>query len=209
MLHTESVPSGVIPVLKRLMSLPVLQEHTLVGGTALALKYGHRLSVDIDMFSPRSFDHGAVISALKSEFGKALVVEPANNPNWALFCFIEDIKVDLVPYDHRSLEPHTVEEGIRLCAIADIGAMKIQAILSRGKKKDFWDLHELLQHHTLTQLIEWHEAKFPDQLYAIFTPKALIYFTDADKSETPICRKGLKWEDIKANIERVVRNYLS
>lgn len=209
MLHTESVPPGVIPVLKRLMALPALQDHTLVGGTALALRYGHRLSVDIDMFSPGPFDHQQVITALKQEFGKALVVEPTNNPDWALFCFIEDVKVDLVPYPHRSLAPFTVEDGIRLSAIADISAMKIQAILSRGVRKDFWDLHELLQHHSLEQLIAWHEAKFPDQMYAITTPKALIYFTDAEKSESPVCRKGLSWEDIKLNIERVVRDYLS
>jgi hypothetical protein len=37
--------------------------------------------------------------------------------------------------------------------------MKIQAILGRGKKKDFWDLFELLQHYSLQQIIDWHKQK--------------------------------------------------
>jgi hypothetical protein len=91
---------------------------------------------------------------------------------------------------------------------ADIAAMKIQAILGRGKKKDFWDLHELLKHFSLQQIIDWHKQKFPNQMLAISIPHAITYFVDADESETPVSFKKQTWESVKKDISRVVSNYL-
>jgi Nucleotidyl transferase AbiEii toxin, Type IV TA system len=91
---------------------------------------------------------------------------------------------------------------------ADIAAMKIQALLGRGQKKDFWDLHELLRHYQLQQLIDWHKKKYPSQMFAISIPNAISYFVDAEKSETPVSCKGQTWELIKKDISRVVSDYL-
>ena len=86
--------------------------------------------------------------------------------------------------------------------------MKIQAILGRGKKKDFWDLYELLQHHPLYQIIEWHKLKYPSQMLAISIPNAISYFVDADESETPNSFKNQNWEGVKKGIQKAVSNYL-
>jgi len=91
---------------------------------------------------------------------------------------------------------------------ADISVMKIQAILGRAQKKDFWDLHELLQHYSLQQIMDWHKQKYPNQMLAISIPHAITYFTDADESETPLSFKGQTWENVKKDIQRVVRDYL-
>lgn len=99
-------------------------------------------------------------------------------------------------------------EGIRMYHDADIAAMKIQAILGRGKKKDFWDLHELLKHYSLQQIIDWHKMKFPSQMLAISIPHAITYFVDADESETPVSFKGQTWEQIKKSISQTVSDYL-
>ena len=50
MLQTQAIEPGTFSVLKKLMDLPSLQDFCLVGGTALSLKYGHRISIDIDLF---------------------------------------------------------------------------------------------------------------------------------------------------------------
>ena len=92
---------------------------------------------------------------------------------------------------------------------ADISAMKIQAILGRAQKKDFWDLHELLQHYTLQQIMDWHKQKYPSQMLAISIPNAITYFTEADQSDTPVSFKGQTWEKVKDDIKKVVRDYLS
>ncbi len=92
---------------------------------------------------------------------------------------------------------------------ADIAAMKIQAILGRGKKKDFWDLYELLQHFSLQQIMDWHKQKYPSQMLAISIPHAITYFVDAEESEPPISFKNQSWEGVKKGIQQVVREYLS
>ena len=67
--------------------------------------------------------------------------------------------------------------------------MKIQAILGRAQKKDFWDLYELLRHYSLQQLIDWHKQKYPSQMLAISIPHALTYFAEADESDDPVSYK--------------------
>ena len=91
----------------------------------------------------------------------------------------------------------------------DIGAMKIQAILGRGRKKDFRDLYELLKHYPLEQLIKWHKQKYPTQMLAISIPNAITYFADADETEAPVSFKNQTWETVKKGIQQAVRDYLS
>jgi len=99
-------------------------------------------------------------------------------------------------------------DNIRMYSSADISAMKIQAILGSPKKKDFWDLHELLQHYTLQQLIDWHKQKYPSQMLAISIPNAITYFAEAEDSETPVSFKGQTWDQIKKGISKSVSDYL-
>jgi hypothetical protein len=87
--------------------------------------------------------------------------------------------------------------------------MKIQAMLGRGRKKDFWDLYELLQHYPLKEIIRWHTQKYPTQMLAISIPNAITYFTDAEESEDPESFKNQTWETVKKGIQKAVREYLS
>jgi hypothetical protein len=190
------------------MDLPVLRDHALVGGTALALRYGHRISVDLDLFGSH-FEHELIRDALKAEFSSSFVYEPGRGRSIGLFCFIDGVKVDIVKYPHArigDIEQHGV---VRMYGDMDIGAMKIQALLGRGKKKDFWDLYTLLQHHDIGEVIGWHGAKYPDQMLAISLPSAITFFTDAEDSEDPISLQGQTWEGVKASIQKAVRDYLS
>jgi hypothetical protein len=100
------------------------------------------------------------------------------------------------------------EDGITMYANADIAAMKVQAILGRGKKKDFWDMAELLNHFSLQQIITWHNQKYPNQMLLISIPQALTFFADAEESEEPVSLKGQTWVSIKAQIQQKVKEYL-
>ena len=86
--------------------------------------------------------------------------------------------------------------------------MKIQAILGRGVKKDFWDLYELFKHHDLQWVMDRHAEKYPNQMIAVSIPHALTYFVDADESEAPVSLKGQTWEGIKRSISQTVSDYL-
>lgn len=90
----------------------------------------------------------------------------------------------------------------------DISAMKMQAVLGRGRKKDFWDIAQLLKDYTVEDFIKFHQAKFPSQQLLISIPQALTYFTDADDSEEPISLQGQTWNKVKKIITNRVNEYL-
>ncbi len=207
MLHTEAVEPGTFSLLKKLMTLPSLQPFNLVEGTALALRFGHRSSIDLDIFFHEKFDHTKIENELQLEFGKDFSHE-SGHKKFGIFCYIQKIKIDIVYFPHLPIAEFVTEDNVRMYNNADIAAMKIQAILGRAQKKDFWDLHELLQHYSLQQIMDWHKQKYPNQMLAISIPNAISYFTEADESETPLSFKGQNWGKVKEDIKQVVRDYL-
>jgi len=208
MLYTQAVEPGTISLMKQLMDLPSLSQFSLVGGTALALRYGHRSSVDLDLFFDGKPDFHAIELELRKTFGNDFLHE-GGIKKLGIFCYIKKIKVDIVNFPVPLIGQATREDGIRFYSDDDIAAMKVQAILGRARKKDFWDLHELLLHYSLDQIINWHMQKYPTQMLAISIPNAITYFIEADQSETPISYKGQTWAKVKKDISKAVREYLS
>jgi predicted nucleotidyltransferase component of viral defense system len=189
------------------MEMPALKQFSLVGGTALALKYGHRISVDLDLFSHLPFDNNEIITALGSGFGDSFSLQ-LNRGKFGVFCYINAIKVDIIKHPFILLKDLELQEGIRIYHTADIAAMKVNAILGSGKKKDFWDIFELLHHYSLTDIIQFYFDKFSNQQLMIGIPHALTYFDDAEESEDPISLKGQSWESVKKFIQQKVSAFL-
>ncbi len=207
MLYFEAIEPNTLSILRKLMAMPSLGSFSLVGGTALALRYGHRQSVDLDLFSHNHFDKSTIREELFELFEDQVATEEGHQ-KWAVYCFIRDIKVDLIHYPHDPIDRIQHFEGLRLYSDKDISAMKIQAVLGRGQKKDFYDLYELLQHHPLQQIIDWHKEKYPNQMLGISIPNALTYFPDAEHSETPVSLKRQNWAQVKSGISQAVSDYL-
>lgn len=208
MLQTQTVEPGTLSLLKRLCEIPCLQNFALVGGTALSLKYGHRLSVDLDLFSISEFENDTVISCLREEFGKEFIVE--DKPvRFGIFCYIQGVKVDIVRHPHPLIGEVETIDGIRFFSNQDIMAMKIQAILGRGKKKDFWDIAELLQHYTVSDFIKNHKEKYNTQNLLISIPQVMVYFQDADEDEDPVSLKGQTWKKIQKIIQKKIAEHLA
>ena len=207
MLQTNTVEPDTLLILKGLMQLPALNSFYLVGGTCLALRYGHRKSVDLDLFSITEFNN----EALNSELLKANIPFTYNNIKnpIGLFGYIENLKVDFIKHHHfKKIDKEIIEDGIRMFGDKDIIAMKIFAILQRAVKKDFWDLAELLKHYSLHDCIEAYTLKYPSNQMLISIPHAITYFDDAEESEDPISLKGQTWEGVKKIIQRHVNEYL-
>jgi predicted nucleotidyltransferase component of viral defense system len=190
------------------MGMTVLEPFSLVGGTALSLRYGHRSSIDLDLFFHEKFDQPGIVAELESAFGDQFEYKHQHT-HFGIFCFIDGIKVDFVYFPHHLIKPIEIIEEIRFYSNADIAAMKIQAILGRAKKKDFWDLFELLQNYSLQEIINWHQQKYPSQMLLISIPHAITYFVDADESETPVIFKKQTWNLVQKGIQKAVRDYLS
>lgn len=207
MLHLETVEPDTLTVLNRLMGVPALRDFSLVGGTALALRYGHRRSIDLDLFAHGEFDRPLIVSQLTEEFGDAFDFR-RDQIKWAAFCTIAGVKVDIVKDPHLRIMDVEVVNGIRSYADDDIAPMKVEAILHRGKKKDFWDMAELLREHGLQWILDKHRQKYPDNSIAISIPYAITYFTDAEESDAPVSLKDQTWDGVKASISRTVNAFL-
>ena len=207
MLHIKTVEPHTFSILEQLMQLPELKDFSLVGGTALSLLYGHRVSVDLDLFSNNLFENDVIITALEKKFQSSFV-NRSTNPRFGIFSFIDDIKIDIIRHPHPLIRPELNIDNVRMFSTEDIIAMKVQAILGRGKKKDFWDIAELLQHFSLEDFIQFHKEKYVTQNLLITVPQAITYFLDAEESEDPISLKNQTWEKVKQFIQEKVRAYL-
>lgn len=207
MLYTETVEPRTFSLLKELLSTPEIEGFYLVGGTALSLMYGHRKSVDIDLFSAEIFEAQQITEALSKSFKGRIFIEQ-KPPQFGIFCFIDDIKVDLVSHPFQLIAPPLLAEAIRMFSLQDIIAMKVQAILGRGNKKDFWDIAELLEHYSVEDFVRYHQQKYTTQNLLISVPQALTYFKDADESEDPVSLKNQTWNSVQRAISEKVSQYL-
>jgi hypothetical protein len=93
-------------------------------------------------------------------------------------------------------------------SIEDMITMKVQAILGRGRKKDFWDIAELLHYYSIDEFTNGHKEKYSSQNLLITVPQALTYFSDAEESEDPISLKKQTWDSVKRFISAKVNDYL-
>lgn len=208
MLHLETVEPHTLSVLKKLLGLKGLKSFSLVGGTALSLLFGHRKSVDLDLFSNEKFTNDSLISELKKNFGSGFSMEQ-KPPFFGIFCYIDAVKVDLVRHPHLLIRPQQEHDGIRMFSTEDIVAMKVQAVLQRGRKKDFWDIAELLNHFPVTDFIKFHKEKYETQNLAISVPQAISYFADAEEDENPVSLKKQTWKSVQRAINTKVRTFLA
>jgi hypothetical protein len=175
----------------------------LVGGTALALQYGHRQSVDLDIFGSPLASQEDTIDMLSS-LGNITI---HNRTDKILQVVLRGIKVYVIDYSRYGwIDPPVVDDGIVLASPRDIAAMKINAIEGRGSRKDFVDIYMLLQHYTLGELLDFYSMKYPN--YSIFRALlSLTYFDDAETQAMPKIFIPQTWEVIKAYISDKVKEY--
>lgn len=202
MLYKETVAPQTLDLINRLLKDTRLDEFVLVGGTALSLQIGHRISIDIDLFSNEPFDATNIASHLQKNYSAESVKTLKNG----VFCFIEDIKVDVMSHQYPWVKELIVDEGIRMVSLEDIGAMKLHAIVQSGSRlKDFVDIYFLLEQLSLQGLFDSYEKKYPDANKAI-AQKALLYHNDIKPSSIDMMGKSIEFESIAARIEASILN---
>ena len=203
MLHTETVEPSTLDLLRRLQRLPDLTSTRLVGGTALALHFGHRKSVDLDMFG--TFDPIVSYRKLLADAGHS--VEGAENGT-VQSLRVNNVKVDLVNYPYPWLDDAIEEGNIRLAGLRDIAAMKLSAVANRGRKKDFIDVARLLDVFSLDQMLSLYKEKFSVSELS-FPLRGLMYFDDAEEDPMPeMFDSNFTWENVKKTVVAATRRYV-
>lgn len=213
-LHFETVSVLLKETLDLLMQESLFAPFRLVGGTNLSLRFGHRISVDIDLFTDaeyRSLDFRTFETFLNKRFpyyectsstsivgeGRSYLIGKSVNKN---------IKLDLM-YSDPFLEQAEVIDGIRMAGIKDIIAMKMNVISRSGRKKDFWDLHRLLQEYPLNDMLEFHAQRHKWEHNEKELLKKFTDFTEAENQPDPICLLHKDWDEIKLDLIDEVSNY--
>ena len=203
MLHTQAVSKELLELLNKVVKSEALADFYLVGGTALALQIGHRLSADLDFFGDCDLEELEITNIL-NRFNKVRIIKKSEN---ILIYTVGSIKVDFVNYHYKWLSEPIVEDGIKLASMQDIGAMKLNAIAGRGSKKDFIDLHFLLERFSLRELIDFYKEKYPDGSEFLVL-KSLNYFEDAELQEMPKMLIPVGWEEIKSDLKIKIQTFL-
>ena len=197
MLFRETVSDQLLGILNACMESTSFDGFALAGGTSLALRIGHRISVDIDLFGTGDV-HAPEKLNLLTALGPTVVLKMSPNIR---ISSVQGIKVDVVNYSYPTIRPIERCENFRIYSLEDIGAMKLNAIAGRGSRKDFIDLFFLLKRFTLAELMGFYLEKYADG-NEFMVRKSLTYFEDAEREAMPRMLASESWEEIKLAILR-------
>jgi len=203
MFHYKTVDLSTLELLKRLQSLDELKGLRLAGGTSLALQYGHRKSIDLDLFGKLEIGSDELIDILKT-VGEVKVIKDSKRIHTYT---IDGVKTDIVEYNYPWIDDALVYDGLSLASDKDIAAMKLNAVSGRGTKKDFIDVFFILKRMDLSAMVELFEKKYNDgSVYLVL--RSLVYFDDAEEDLDPVMFEQCNWERIKIVISNAVKHYI-
>ena len=197
----------VAPILKEVLQdcidEPIFKPFRLVGGTALSLQLGHRMSVDIDLFTDatyKSIDFKAIREFLELKYPFCVsrnLDNVAFGTNFTVgYSQTNCVKIDMY-YTDEFIEEAIIIENIRMATTNEIIAMKLDVVLRGGRKKDFWDLHYFIDKMTLDEMIALFQKRYPytDDFDKI--KKQITNFEIAESDFEPVCLLDKNWEIMK------------
>jgi hypothetical protein len=179
-----------------------------VGGTALSLQLGHRISDDIDLFTREDIEKEEILDFLNSNYKEDFQIN--NIQAKVLQITVTDIKVDFVRYDYNLIENIKEENGIRYLGKRDIAAMKLLAVANRGDQaKDFIDIFYLLKEFPLSEMFNFYKQKFCQKDVSIIK-RSLTYFddvTDSNWASVKLLNDKISADEVKHTIIDEVKKY--
>jgi hypothetical protein len=200
-IHAETVSSTCLLLIEQLRALPLIRnQFYLVGGTALALQLGHRLSVDLDFFTSEDF----APLPLAGQLQRLATAKGLRHTTGNLLGFLNDVKVEFVYYAYKPVFPLLDWEGLLLLDPRDIGLFKLLALLGRHTKKDISDLHfidkEVIPIPELFLLLVSHyeqgDINLFKQLELLFDDQSI------NASEMPIMLREFDYDQAYAQIKQ-------
>lgn len=194
MLHTQTVLPSTLELLNKLMDDSMLRNFVLVGGTSLALQLGHRLSVDLDLFTNTSFEEQRLAEYLISEYGLELDFIAKETVKGE----IAGVQIDCIAHRYPWVKPFVQEDKIRLASFADIAAMKLNAISGNGTRvKDFIDVAYLSSMMSLNDMLDAYELKY--RVSPLIPLKSISFWDDINFDEP------IKMLDSSFNWKRIAK----
>lgn len=175
------LPTNQLALWNQLSSTPA--DFVLYGGTALALRLGHRTSVDFDFFSQRMFRPVELVREIPYLRGQKITQESQSTLSCEVGTASETVTVSFFGgLTMGQIEPPGVVESNRVAvaSLRDLFGMKCATVPQRGESKDYLDIHALvgLGRIGLPEGIACAAAIYGPQYNPALTLQALSYFDD-------------------------------
>jgi hypothetical protein len=195
-MHPSVLNKETAETLETVSAQEFIRSFCLAGGTACAIYIGHRISEDLDFFSQEEFSQFEIQNTLRS-CGLFLVdYSDKHTITGRLF----QTKISFFHYDYPLIAEKENFLNVKLASLKDIGCMKLDAISSRGSRRDFVDLYFILKafNMNLKEFYGFFQEKYGEGNFNhIHLLKSLIYFEDADKDPELNMLVHYSWEEVK------------
>jgi predicted nucleotidyltransferase component of viral defense system len=169
----------------------------LAGGTALSIQIGHRRSVDFDFFSETDeIDESSrkeIIIGLSSHS-----VEVIESVQGNLLTLVDGIRIGFFSYGYPLVDDLVNYEKIAFASLIDIGLMKCDALISRGSRKDFYDLFYITRSFQFDRLFQFGEKKYRHfRDFPLMVLESMTLFDNADRDIQPELFENIPWDQVK------------
>jgi len=189
-----------------LSDLRFIRSFYLAGGTGCAVHIGHRISEDLDFFSQTEFSQFEIQNTLKAH--SRFLVDYSDTRT--LTGRFEQTKISFFHYEYPLLEETSDFLNLKISSLKDIGCMKIDAISSRGSRRDFVDLYYILKFFdvSLEEFFIFFQDKYGRENYnLVHIIKSLVYFKDADEDAYLKMMDQYSWQDVKDFFSQQVKYF--
>ncbi len=196
-IHWETITPHMRDMLRFIGKQSFAERFYLAGGTSLALRLGHRRSIDLDFFSatdevPRK-TRQEILSALSPLNPEALEDVDGN-----LLLRVSGLHAGFFSYGYALLESAESVEGVSVASVLDVGLMKLDALITRGSRKDFYDVYVIAQQKPISDLLALTKRKYPyARDFELMVVESLVLFENADRDYQPEILIDLPWEKVR------------
>ncbi|PIR62759.1 MAG: hypothetical protein COU65_01715 [Candidatus Pacebacteria bacterium CG10_big_fil_rev_8_21_14_0_10_42_12] len=204
-MHAQGIDPTTQQNLDSLSTLSLLDNYYLAGGTACALHIGHRISYDLDFFSQTP----ATPEQIRQELMSIGDVKIDQNDQGTFNGQLGDTKISFFIYPYPLLKPAEIYSEVKVASLDDLVCMKLEAMSSRGVKRDFVDLFFLFQKYSLEEALKLFDQKFSEQnVSSSHVIKSLIYFSDAENDPDPNMLVDYDWNEVKSFFVELVKKFM-
>lgn len=152
----------------------------LIGGTAIALRLGHRRSVDFDLATLKVIRHQLLRDQIKKYFEiQDILVDTANEQTF----IVNGVKLTFMKFPFPISFTENFQDIIRTPNLTTLAAMKAYSLGRRAKWKDYVDLYFVFQKTPFSEVVARAEALFKSEFNSRLFREQLAYFDDIDYSE--------------------------
>jgi hypothetical protein len=198
---------GALALVPRLTPTVARHRFVLAGGTSLALRLGHRLSVDLDFFSEEELLPDLLVGELRAAHLEPEVLQLAPG---ILSVVVKGVKVSFFHYPYPFVDAPQPYEGLRVASVLDVAAMSLVTIAQSSARRDFVDLYVILQQTPFrtvaARAVQRYGAGF---IEPVVIGKGLTWFEDADGEPDPqYLGQSLAWDGVKAFFASSFRQFV-